>query len=124
MRSASKPSAMGSILAQLCPRCRMGKIFPSSIFRGWPKMNERCPVCNLKYERETGYFLGAMYISYALALAAITSLTVAAWAMTGWGLTRSVIAGILLFLPLAPAITLLSRVLWIYLDQTFDPELK
>ena len=28
----------------------------------------------------------------------------------------------LLFLPLAPTITLFARVLWIYLDQTIDPE--
>jgi hypothetical protein len=27
-----------------------------------------------------------------------------------------------LFLPLAPSISLFARVLWIYLDQTFDPE--
>ena len=29
---------------------------------------------------------------------------------------------VLLFLPLAPTISLFSRVLWIYLDQTFDPD--
>jgi hypothetical protein len=27
-----------------------------------------------------------------------------------------------IFLPLAPTITLFARVLWIYLDQTIDPE--
>ena len=31
-------------------------------------MYERCEVCNLKFEREPGYFLGAMYISYGLGL--------------------------------------------------------
>jgi hypothetical protein len=29
---------------------------------------------------------------------------------------------VILFLPLAPATTYFSRVLWIYLDQTFDPD--
>jgi hypothetical protein len=29
---------------------------------------------------------------------------------------------VVLFLPLAPSISLFARVLWIYLDQTFDPE--
>jgi hypothetical protein len=29
---------------------------------------------------------------------------------------------VILFLPLAPAISLFARVLWIYLDQAFDPE--
>ena len=34
-------------------------------------MHERCPVCDLKFEREAGYFLGAMYVSYGLALVII-----------------------------------------------------
>ncbi len=29
-------------------------------------MHRECPRCGLKFEREPGYFLGAMYISYGL----------------------------------------------------------
>jgi hypothetical protein len=85
-------------------------------------MHQRCSVCDLKYEREPGYFLGAMYISYALALVSITLLAVIVWLVTGWWITRAAVWGVVLFLPLAPAITLLSRILWIYLDQTVDPD--
>jgi hypothetical protein len=46
---------------------------------------------------------------------------VVVWALTGWWITKAAIWGVVLFLPLAPAITLLARVLWIYLDQTVDP---
>jgi hypothetical protein len=60
-------SAMRGILQQLCPRCRAGKIFRKSVWL-FPGMYERCPVCGLKFEREDGYFLGAMYISYALGI--------------------------------------------------------
>jgi uncharacterized protein (DUF983 family) len=28
------------------------------------KMNENCPHCNLKFEREPGYFYVAMFVSY------------------------------------------------------------
>ncbi len=66
-----KPGALSTfndILHHRCPRCRVGRIFRHSIFLGFPKMYERCSVCDLRYEREPGYFLGAMYISYALAL--------------------------------------------------------
>jgi len=110
------------MLAQRCPRCRMGKMFPYSIFRGWPKMHSRCPVCGLLFDREPGYFLGAMYISYIVGLGMVAVLSVAVWAVTAWGLTKDVIVAVVLFLPLAPVITLFSRVLWIYLDQTVDPE--
>lgn len=34
-------------------------------------MNDRCPTCGLHFNREPGYFLGAMYISYGLGLAVI-----------------------------------------------------
>jgi len=110
------------ILHQRCPRCRVGKIFHHSIFLGFPKMLERCPVCHLRYEREPGYFMGAMFISYGLALPVIAVIAAFLWAVTGWWITKDFIWAVVLFLPLAPAITLLSRVLWIYLDQTFDPD--
>ena len=111
-----------SILRQRCPRCREGRIFRYSIFRGLPKMYERCPVCDLKFEREPGYFLGAMYISYGLAVVTIASLAALLWVVTGWWITKDTICAVVLFLPLAPAITLFSRVLWIYLDRAVDPE--
>ena len=31
-------------------------------------MHERCLVCDLKFDREPGYFLGAMYVSYGLGI--------------------------------------------------------
>jgi len=85
-------------------------------------MHQRCPVCGLKFEREEGYFLGAMYISYGLALVLILLLAALLWIVAGWSLQRAVIGGLLLFLPLVPSLTFLSRVVWIYLDQTIDPE--
>jgi len=122
MGTATKPSTLGDILRQRCPRCRMGSIFRYSIFRGFPKMQERCSVCDLKFEREPGYFLGAMYVSYALALGIIALIAALLWFVTGWWITKDTIWAVVLFLPLAPTITLFARVLWIYLDQTIDPE--
>jgi uncharacterized protein (DUF983 family) len=115
-------STLQSILRQRCPRCRLGAIFRYSIFRGFPKMYERCPVCDLKFARESGYFLGAMYVSYALGLVIIALIAALLWSMTKWWITKDIISAVVLFLPLAPTITLFARVLWIYLDQTIDPE--
>lgn len=128
----SRPSALGSILRQFCPRCRTGKIFLPNVHRGvdwgvywgFPKMNDCCPICNLLFNREPGYFLGAMYISYALGLALVAALATILWLLTNWGFTKVVTCGLVFFLPFAPMLTFLSRVLWIYLDQTIDPETK
>jgi uncharacterized protein (DUF983 family) len=122
MESNEKPSALLGILRQCCPRCRVGKIFRGSIVRGFPRMYERCEVCNLKFEREPGYFLGAMYVSYGLALATIGAIAALLWSVTSWSIVKDIAWACLLFLPLAPWLTLFARVLWIYLDQTIDPE--
>lgn len=79
-------------------------------------------MCDLKFEREAGYFLGAMYISYGLALGAIAILAAILWSVTSWSIVKDIAWACVLWLPLAPWLTLLARVLWIYLDQTLDPE--
>jgi uncharacterized protein (DUF983 family) len=122
MKAGPKASTLAAIFRQRCPRCRLGGIFPYSIYRGFPGMSERCSVCGLKFQREEGYFLGAMYISFGLALLIIAIIAILLWMVTGWWITKDVIWAVALFLPLAPAISLFSRVLWIYLDQAFDPE--
>jgi uncharacterized protein (DUF983 family) len=122
METSSKPSTLRSILQQRCPRCRIGGIFQSSIFRGFPKMYERCSICDLKFEREPVYFLGAVYFSFALGVLIMALIAALLWFLTRWWITWVTIWAVVLFLPFAPTITLFARVLWIYLDQTVDPE--
>jgi uncharacterized protein (DUF983 family) len=122
METAAKPSTLASILQQRCPRCRIGRIFQSSIFRGFPKMCERCSICDLKFEREPGYFLGAMYISFASGVLVLAPIAAVLWFFTDWWITKIILWAAILFLPFAPTITLFARVLWIYLDQRIDPE--
>ncbi len=123
-QTRTKLSTVADIFRQRCPRCRIGGIFRYSIFRGFPKMHERCPVCDLKFDREPGYFLGAMYVSYALGIVFVALLAALLWRLTGWWITKDTIWAVVIFLPLTPTITYLARVLWIYLDQTIDPERK
>ena len=87
-------------------------------------MHERCPACGLLFNREPGYFLGAMYISYGLGLGFVVALGALLWELTRWRVDKVAIWTILIFLPFVPMLTFLSRVLWIYLDQTLDPERK
>src|SRR5713226_6085669 len=122
MKTAGKPSTLRSILQQRCPRCRIGGIFHYSVFRGFPKMCERCSICDLKFEREPGYFLGAMYLSFGLGVLIMAPIAVLLWFLTGWWITKVIFWAVVLFLPLAPTNTLFARVLWIYLDQRIDPQ--
>jgi uncharacterized protein (DUF983 family) len=109
------------MLYHRCPRCRVGKIFRHSIFLGFPKMHESCSVCHLRYNREPGYFLGAMYISYVLAVPIFALIAALVWKLSHGSIGKITLWTVILFLPFVPSITFLARVLWIYLDQTFDP---
>lgn len=46
-----------------CPRCGRGELFD-----GWFRMHETCASCGLKYEREPGYFVGAIYVNYTVTI--------------------------------------------------------
>ena len=85
-------------------------------------MHERCPVCGLKFDRESGYFLGAMYFSYLLM--AVPAVVVYLWISrhTPWASDWMLLWTALITLPLVPPITRVSRVLWIYFDRKVDPE--
>jgi hypothetical protein len=80
-------------------------------------MNERCPACGLRFEREEGYFLGAMYFGYFLATAFMVLAYIAGALLLPW--PREWVAGlaVLLFLPLAPLASRFARVLWIHYDR-------
>jgi uncharacterized protein (DUF983 family) len=111
-----------AILQHRCPRCREGAIFRCSLWRGWLAMNERCPVCKLKFEREPGYFLGAMYVSYALAIPPFLLLVTIFWRVAGWRYELALLGAFVAYLPFVPMAARLSRVVWMHIDQSFDPE--
>ena len=106
----------------LCPRCGEGAIFlPGSRF-GFPPMMPRCATCNLLFEREPGYFLGAMVIGYALAVPVMAVFVGLFWAVTRWSWNTILLLGAAALLPFVPAITRWSRIVWIYFDRAVDPE--
>lgn len=102
-------------MTQRCPVCLEGKAFQSL----W-RMRERCPSCGIAFAREPGFFVGAMYYSYGMGALAIAPLCVALWT---WGATAewigaAALAQTLLFSPL---LFRYSRILWMHMDQRFDP---
>ncbi len=63
------PEIIYSTAANKCPRCHKGKVFENNnpySFKNGLTMHVSCSECNLKYEREPGFFYGALYVSYAL----------------------------------------------------------
>ena len=81
----SELSRLQAIVRLRCPRCLDGAVFESL----W-RMHPLCPSCQLKYEREQGYFVGAMYFSYGMALALYAPLFVVLVALGGFSANQCV----------------------------------
>jgi uncharacterized protein (DUF983 family) len=99
-----------------CPRCGRG-----ALFRGLVRMVERCPVCGLVFERETGYFIGAIYINYGLTvgLALIGYFVLEAWWSPAPGWQATIWGAFAVLFPLWSY--RYSKAFWLALDHLVDP---
>jgi len=114
--SSSFRTQILSIARQRCPKCHEGHPFRSLL-----TMHRACPVCGHVFEREPGYFVGAMYVSYALAIPAY----LAVWGilgllLPGWSDLAILALALPLFVPLAPILFRYSRIIWMHLDLAID----
>jgi hypothetical protein len=58
------------VYTEKCPNCHKGHVFNTKTgFFKFPEMHDDCAHCDYHFEREPGYFIGAMYLSYGLAVA-------------------------------------------------------
>jgi uncharacterized protein (DUF983 family) len=68
-KSNKKRNIILDIFNEKCPKCGKGYVFKQNVsLLNLPIMNDTCEKCNYRYDREPGYFLGAMYISYGFAI--------------------------------------------------------
>lgn len=83
-------------------------------------MNVYCPACKLKFEREVGYFYGAMYMSYTLQAGVFILLF--ALNTLWWNLSNGVIISIIIIpvIALFPVTFRWSRILWIGFFTPYD----
>jgi uncharacterized protein (DUF983 family) len=105
--------AVWAMLRQRCPRCRRGRMF-----RGLMTMNDPCPVCGLIFQREEGYFLGAMYVSYVLSAAFLVAFYFTAAALLpDWNGVAVALIALLPYLPLMPLVYRYSRAVWVHVER-------
>jgi uncharacterized protein (DUF983 family) len=116
-----KGSKLYSILKNKCPRCMESSFFKSD-HPYKVHMKRFCAHCGLDNKQEPGFYIGAMYASYALgvALGLVTGVT----SYFIFHLTLSqillVIASALLIM--APLNFRLSRLIWINIWVHYDDE--
>jgi uncharacterized protein (DUF983 family) len=101
-----------------CPKCKKGNMFIDKgnilLFK-IPAMHDRCEKCHFKFEKETGFFFGAMFVSYALAAAQMIASLVLFWVFIDLSpLNVFLIITVTAFL-LATINYRISRSIWVYL---------
>lgn len=114
----AKKSAWSAIIDHKCPRCREGDIFVYSLLEKptqFIKTHKKCPHCDLVYEREPGFFFGAMYVSYALTMAIFLGATFVLYFFFGDPslavYIATVVGGVII---LTPVVFRYSRTLYLY----------
>jgi hypothetical protein len=87
---------------------------------GFPKMNEYCSHCNFKFEKEPGYFFGAMFVNYGLTVGQgiITYLIASPFFDKTFDLRIIPIIATVIVL-LSCFNIRLSRMIWIYLFKNY-----
>jgi uncharacterized protein (DUF983 family) len=110
---------LSAVLRQRCPRCLRGHVF-----HGLVAMHDTCPQCGYQFGRESGYFTGAMFASYTLAVPILFVIFMVLWNFFAatWPLTFNLLVTFIVFLPFVPVIFRYSRVIWMHVDVMLDPE--
>jgi uncharacterized protein (DUF983 family) len=123
---------MGKVISAVkmkCPRCGEGELYDRNnlfSFKGFFKMKAHCSSCGMKYEKEAGFFYGAMYISYMLNIALFVSATVGYYLFfeEKYDWRYYIMVYLVITFLLVRWIYRMSRSIWLMIMVGFDPEKK
>lgn len=108
---------LGRGLRLRCPRCGQ-----TPLFRGPFTMAASCAVCELRFEREQGYFVGAIYLNFAATILIVFPGYFALDHLLGPSLGAQLLlwGAFCVLFPLA--FFRYSKSLWLAIDHVVDPE--
>ncbi len=118
------PSTRGQMLARgftrRCARCGSGKLF-----RGWVTMVPDCPNCGLHFERESGYWAGALAINMIATGGLFTIVFVVALVLTVPDVpVIPILAVTVPIAALGPVVYYpFSKTVWVAIDRAFLQQL-
>lgn len=118
-----KGNKLRSIFYGTCPRCQEDRMYLESnpyIITKLYAMQQKCSSCGLKYQMEPSFFYGAMYVSYAVAIAFGVAAFVISNLFLGTGLVSTVIIIVSTLVVFMPVIARLSRSIWINIFVKYE----
>ncbi|MBL4593206.1 MAG: DUF983 domain-containing protein [Flavobacteriales bacterium] len=121
----SHNSTIVSTVALKCPKCHEGNLFVNKNvyqYKRFFDMPNNCPKCNQDFQIETGFYLGAMFVSYGLTIGLNIGIFVAFVIFDAYELVPFLIASGASLIVTVPYITKVSRSIWITLNINYDPK--
>jgi hypothetical protein len=106
------------LLTNKCPHCHHGNVFQNPNLFTYNKdiMNKGCPVCHEAFEKEPGFYWGAMYASYGLGVAeAFITYFICRLFGTGTFDWLNLYLIVIVLLLLSPFNFRMARLIWLYL---------
>jgi uncharacterized protein (DUF983 family) len=124
---ALNEGALYSIIHSRCPKCNQGEMYADSNMYNLKKLGQmkvQCEYCGQSYEPETGFYYGAMYVSYGLS---IIAMFVPAYSLyflfdISFGAMLALVLGI--YVGFFPVFFRVSRNIWLNIFVKFNPEAK
>jgi len=101
-----------------CPNCGSG-----AVVRVWARVADSCPRCRHRFEREEGYWLGAVMMNTVVSIgvfaALFVTLMVLTWPEVPWATVSVVTIAVNLVFPVL--FHPWARMLWVALDLSVRP---
>jgi uncharacterized protein (DUF983 family) len=100
-----------------CPRCG------GPAFSGWFALDEFCGECGLRFEREPGYWVGAVIINtaviFSIFLVVFGGMILATIPEVPWGLVLGVTVAATIVIPIT--IYPISKTVWLAMELSWHP---
>jgi len=99
-----------------CPECGLGRLYRSPF-----RMNSYCDYCDLIYEREQGYFIGAIYLN-VIATESLLLGTLLIYGLIAGKIDQAILTVLIVLALTLPLVFFHhSRSLWLCLDHILNP---
>lgn len=121
-----KETKLYSIFNNKCPKCHQGDFFvtKSPYSTDFIKMHDKCSHCGEIFNKEVGFFYGAMYVSYGVNIALGIALFILMVLLFKTGLLTYLFSFLGLVVVLFPWIMRASRLIYINMFVSYDPSKK
>jgi len=119
-----KGTKLYSIFANKCPKCQTGNFFRTNNpyqLKQFDKLNERCEYCQESFTREPGFYIGSMYVSYALSVALMVVFFVGFVLILDLDMYYVLTALVASYIILIPVMFRLARLIWVNIFVKYDP---